>query len=209
MRFTAGYLTLKKLVDEGVIGEVAQIGGSKSYKIGSGRGDLRAPWFFHRSTFGGTIPWIGIQMIDLMRFTSGRELRQVCGFQAHVGFPELGEMDNVTASLFKLDNGGLASLRMDYLRPTKAPTHGDDRLRLAGTKGIAEWQSSSGLTLMTNDTAPTRIDPPRRSPTAFIDYLLSSYEGKAPALPLADIFRVNEVALTAQEAATHGRTLAV
>ena len=209
MRFAPGYLALKKLVDDGLIGEVAQMGGSKSFKTGNGRGDMRAPWFFHRATFGGTIPWLGIQMIDLMRFTSGREVRQVCGFQSHIGFPELGDMDNVTASLFKLDNGGVATLRMDYLRPSKAPTHGDDRLRLAGTKGIAEWQSSYGLTLVTNTTAPARIDPPRRPPAAFIDYLLSSYEGKTPALTPADIYRVNEVALAAHEAAAHGRTLTV
>jgi predicted dehydrogenase len=209
MRFSAGYVALKKIVDEGLIGEVAQMGAQKSYKIGTSRGSLRAPWFFQRSSYGGTIPWIGIHMIDLMRFTSGRDLRQVAGFQSHVGFPELGEMENVTASIFKLDNGGVATLRMDYLRPTKAPTHGDDRLRLAGTKGIAEWQASSGLTLMTNATAPERIDPPRKLLWAFVDYLLSSYTGRAPALPLADIYRANEIALAAHEAATHGRTLAV
>jgi len=208
MRFSAGYLALKKIVDDGLIGEVAQMGAQKSYKIGTSRGDLRAPWFFHRASYGGTIPWIGIHMIDLMRFTSGRELRQVCGFQSHVAFPELGDMENVAATVFRMDNGGVATLRMDYLRPSKAPTHGDDRLRLAGTKGIAEWQAAIGLTLVTNDAAPARIDPSRRPPSAFIDYLSSTYLGKPPALSLADIYRANEIALAAHEAATHGRTLA-
>lgn len=209
MRFGGGYLALKKIVDDGLLGEVAQISAQKSYKMGGGRGGTRAPWFFQRSSYGGTIPWIGIHMIDLMRFTSGRELRQVAGFQSHIGFPELGDMENVTASIFKLDNGGVATMRLDYLRPSKAPSHGDDRLRLAGTKGIAEFQASTGLTLMTNDAAPSRIDPPRRPPSAFIDYLTATYLGKPPALSLADIYRANEIALAAHEAANQGRTLTV
>ncbi|HXU82234.1 MAG TPA: Gfo/Idh/MocA family oxidoreductase, partial [Polyangia bacterium] len=209
MRFSPAYLALKKIVDQGLIGEVAQMGAQKSYKIGTSRGELRAPWFFHRASYGGTIPWIGIHMIDLMRFTSGRELRQVAGFQSHVGFPELGDMENVTASLFKLDNGGVATLRMDYLRPSKAPTHGDDRLRLAGTKGIAEYQESTGVTLVTSEAAPAKLDLPPKGTSAFVDFLLASYEGKAPALPLADIYRANEIALAAFEAAAQGRTLAV
>ena len=38
---------------------------------------------------------------------------------------------------------------MDYLRPATAPTHGDDRLRIAGTLGVVEHQEGRGLTLVT------------------------------------------------------------
>ena len=62
-------------------------------------------------------------------------------------------METATASVLQLDNGGLATLRVDYFRPETAPTHGDDRLRLAGTKGIVEYQASTGVTLMTADDA--------------------------------------------------------
>ena len=73
-------------------------------------------------------------MVDLMRWTSGREFTEAVSFQTRVGFPEIKEMKNVTGSMFRLDNGGVALLQMDYLRPKLAATHGDDRLRVAGPK---------------------------------------------------------------------------
>jgi predicted dehydrogenase len=205
MRFSGPYGALRKVVADGLIGEVAQMAAQKSYQIGTSRGGPRADWFFRRASYGGTIPWIGIQMIDLMRWTSGREFRQVTGFQAHLGFPSLGDMENVTGSLFRLDNGGVATLHMDYLRPAQAPSHGDDRLRIAGTKGIVEYQESSGLTLVTEEKAPAHLTPVPAPQPAFIDYLLATYAGKTPWLSLADIYRVNEIALAAHEAATRGR----
>jgi predicted dehydrogenase len=208
MRFSAAYATLKKVVSEGLIGEVAQMAAQKSYQLGTSRGP-RASWFFRHESYGGTIPWIGIHMIDLMRWTSGREYRQVAGFKARVGFPSIGDMENVTASLFKLDNGGVGTLHMDYLRPNGAAGHGDDRLRLAGTKGIVEYQPASGLTLVTEEKSAARLEPVIAPQPAFIDYLLATYAGQPPTLPLADIYRVNEVALAAHEAAMGGRVLDV
>ena len=146
-------------------------------------------------------------MIDLMRFTSGREFRETAGFQGHIAFPELGEMENVTASIFKLDNGGVANLRMDYLRTPTAPTHGDDRLRLAGTKGIVEYQESVGVTLMTDAEKPHSLSllPPGRS--VFVDYLDHAYNGAPAMLPLDDIYRVTEITIGAQEAADKGAVI--
>jgi hypothetical protein len=87
-------------------------------------------------------------MVDLMLWTSGRDFKEVASFQTRVGFPEIGDAENSAASLFRMDNGGAATLRMDYLRPETAPSHGDDRLRLAGTKGIAEYYNTGGVTLV-------------------------------------------------------------
>ena len=149
MRFSRIYRGMKQIVDSGQIGQVAQMGAQKSYKLGD-----RPEWMRKRSSFGGTIPYIGVHMVDLMRFTSGREIVETIAFQSRVGYPELGDMENTTATLFRLDNGGTAALRMDYLRPETAPTHGDDRPRLAGTEGVLEYQAATGLTLVTRKEKP-------------------------------------------------------
>ena len=160
----------------GRVGEVVQIAGQKSYKLGN-----RAPWFRKTSTYGGSITWVGIHMLDLMRWTSGREFTSVGGFETRKG-RDVGDMETATASVFQLDNGGLATLRVDYFRPETAPTHGDDRLRLVGTNGIVEYQASTGVTLMTADAPPRILDlPPAES--LFIDYLNATYNGKAPRFP--------------------------
>lgn len=199
MRYDPPYLAIKDIVSKGLIGDVAQIASQKSYKAGK-----RDEWYLHRETYGGSIAWIGIHMIDLMRWTSGREFRSAMGVQGHVGFPQLKEMDNVTASIFQLDNGGVASLRMDYLRTENAPTHGDDRLRLAGTKGVVEYQEATGVTLMTTDQKPHVVTtlPPKGS--LFTDWLNEVYNGKPSMISLADIYRVTEITIGAQEAADKG-----
>jgi predicted dehydrogenase len=191
---------MRQIVSSGELGEVAQIGSQKSYKS-----DNWPEWKSKRSTYGATIPWIGIHMIDLMRFTTGREYREVISFASHIGMPHIGEADNVTTSVFKLDNGGLANLRMDYLRPGKAPSHGDDRLRIAGTKGVLEYQPSTGLTLVTTDKEPQVLRDLPKPPVLFPEFLDHVYNGKPTSMPDQDIWRVNEVTLAAQESAETGK----
>ncbi|MGH9718772.1 MAG: Gfo/Idh/MocA family protein [Bryobacteraceae bacterium] len=204
MRFAGPYLAMKQIVESGRIGEVAQIDAQKSYQLGA-----RASWMMRRATFGGSIPYIGIHMVDLMRFISGREFVETMSFQKHIGFPDYGEMENVTGSLFRLDNGGVGLLRMDYLRPAGATSHGDDRLRVAGTKGVVEFQDHTGVTLITATDKPHKIAglPPTRS--LFLDFLDSVYHGKPAGLSLADIYRVSEIVLTARESAEHRKLLRI
>jgi predicted dehydrogenase len=196
MRFEGQYRALKQIVDSGEIGEVAQISAQKSYKLGE-----RAEWMRHRATYGGTIPYIAVHMVDLMRWTSGRELTEASSFQGRVGHPELRDMENTTATVFRLDNGGTGCLHIDYLRPEIAPTWGDDRLRLAGTGGVAEYQAATGVTVVSAKNAPRQIRdlPPEGS--LFIDFLESVYHGKPAGLELKDIYRVNDIVLAARNAA--------
>ncbi|MDQ6698840.1 MAG: Gfo/Idh/MocA family oxidoreductase, partial [Acidobacteriota bacterium] len=195
MRFDPPYLALKQIAGSGELGEVAQIDAQKSYQLGT-----RPEWQKHNRTYGSTILWIGIHMIDLMTWTTGRKFTSAASYQSRVGFPELGDMQNVTATVFRLDNGGTATLRMDYLRPATAGGHGDDRLRLAGTKGIAEYQESTGVTVLTAESGKRILTtlPPQGS--VFIDFLQSVYAGRTPALSWTEIVEANEFTLMAQEA---------
>lgn len=195
MRFDPPYLALKAIVDSGEIGEIAQISAQKSYQLGA-----RPEWQKHRASYGSTVIWIGIHMIDLMRYCSGRELIEVAGYQSHVAFPGYAEMENVTAAVYKLDNGGVAELHMDYLRPTTASGHGDDRLRLAGTKGIAEYSETLGVIAMSEGSKPRSISQLPAQGSVFLDFLQSVYLGKPQSLSLDDIYRVNEITIASDNA---------
>jgi predicted dehydrogenase len=202
MRFTPPYLALKAIVESGAIGEVAQIGGQKSYKVGAD-----SAWKNKASSYGGTIPWVGIHMADLMRWTSGREFTEAAAFQSRIGYPEIADRENTAAVLFRLDNGGAATLRMDYLRPDTAPTHEDDRLRLAGTLGVAEYQAWHGVTLVTKSEKPRKVEdlPPARS--LFVEFLKALYLGGPDPVSAADVFRMNEICLKARDAANSSRVV--
>lgn len=204
MRFSPPYLALRQIVREGQIGEVAQIAAQKSYKLGK-----RPTWMLKRASFGGSIPYIGIHMVDLMRWSTGREMVQAASFQSHIGFPEYGDMENTTGTIFRLDNGGVGMLRMDYLRPETAASHGDDRLRVVGTVGVVEYQASTGVTLISSKEKPRTISSLPPAGSLFLDFLDSVYHAKPPMLDLPDIYRVNEIVLAARESAEKGRVIEV
>jgi predicted dehydrogenase len=204
MRYLPHYQALRQIVASGELGEIAQIGGQKSYKAGAD-----SQWKNKASSYGGTIPWVGIHMLDLMRWTSAREFVETAAFQSRIGMPELGDRENTAAALFRLDNGGVATLRMDYLRPTASPTHEDDRLRLAGTKGVAEWQASTGVTVVTNDAKPRRVELATSKGSLFEDFLRALYLGGPDPIAPADVWRVNEICLVARESAEKGRMLKI
>jgi len=204
MRFDPPYLAMRRVVESGAIGEVLQMDAQKSYQLGT-----RPEWQTHAATYGSTILWIAIHGIDLMLWVSGRRFTEAASLQSHVRFPEVGDMQNVTATLFKMDNGGMATLRMDYLRPGTAGSHGDDRLRVAGTKGIVEYQESTGVTLVSGDVKPVTVKdlPPKGS--VFADYVQWVIQGKKPALAWDEIVRANEAMLAAEAASVTHRFVPV
>jgi predicted dehydrogenase len=195
MRFDPPYLAMRRIVASGEIGEVIEMDAQKSYQLGA-----RPQWQKHTATYGSTILWIAIHGIDLMLWVSGRSFTEAASIQSRVGFPEYGDMQNVTASIFRMDNGGAASLHMDYMRPESAGGHGDDRLRVAGSLGVVEYQESTGVTLLKKGAPPVTIRdlPPKGS--VFLDFL-----SDAPTLTWPQIVAANEAMLAAEAAArTHG-----
>ena len=191
MRFDAPYLAMRKIVAAGEIGEVIEMDSQKSYQLGT-----RPEWQKRAATYGSTILWIAIHGIDLMLFVSGRRFTEAASVQARVGFPEIGDMQNVTASIFRMDNGGAASLHMDYLRPESAGGHGDDRLRVAGSLGVVEYQESTGVTLLKQGAAPRTIRDLPAKGSVFLDFLNGSR-----GLTWAEIVAANEATLAAHLAA--------
>jgi predicted dehydrogenase len=202
-RYRPHFLAMRAVVESGAIGEVAQIQGQKSYKPGP-----ESLWKNRESSYSGTIPWVGIHMIDNMLFASRRRFVECAAFQSRIGWPELGVRENTASIVFRLDNGGTATLNCDYLRPGKAPSHDDDRLRIAGTKGVVEYQAQSNVTLMTLDQAPHAVAlPPARS--LFADYLNWVYNNGPATLPHEEIWAASEAAYAAREAAKTGRMVKV
>ena len=203
MRFAPHFLGMKQIVESGEIGEAVNLSGQKSYQLGD-----RPDWMKERETYGGSIPYIVCHTVDLLRFISGRDMVATAAFHANVGFPQTGEMENTAAISYQLDNGGTADLRLDYLRPAAAGSHGDDRIRVAGTKGIIEYRAGK-VTLMTHEKPLHEVSDLPASRALFADFLDSVYNGSAAALSIDDIFRVSEIVVRSREAADSGRVLQI
>jgi predicted dehydrogenase len=205
MRFDGPYRALRQAVQSGQTGDIVNVTAQKSYKWKN-----QAAWKQKRITYGDTISWIGIHMIDLMRFTTGREFTEVFSWQAQVSPPaDLGEMENTTGSVFRMDNGAVATLHMDYCRPETAETHGDDRLRIAGVKGVAEYLAATGVTLITNDRKMEKLASVPEDGSVFVDFVEHVFNGKPAALGWTDVYRSTLATIAARESAASGRSVKV
>ena len=197
MRFEPPYLAMRKLIAEGAIGEPLLLAAQKSYRRGT-----RPAWQQHHETFGGTIPFIGIHAVDMLQYLTGCVFTKVSALQHNWGLPGAGTIEETCALLYELGGGGLAQARLDYLRPAKAPTHGDDRFRVAGSTGVIEAIDGK-VTLLTNDAEPREIKglPKVNLFGTFLDELAG---GEQHLLSNAECFAITEVMLKTRDAAERG-----
>jgi predicted dehydrogenase len=202
MRHEPKYLAMRKLIQQGAVGAVCQISSQKSYRF-----EDRPEWQKSRKRLGGTIPFIGIHALDLMRWTTGLDFTHVAAFHGNGGTPEFGETEDHASLLLGCSNGASATARLDYLRPHTAPTHGDDRLRIAGGDGILEAVGAEPeLLLVTNKKEPHRIKPEPTS-NLFVDFVESIKQDRSSRIPAEDCFYITEVVLKARQAADEKRLI--
>jgi len=199
MRYEPAYRTMRRVIAEGAVGEVCLATMQKSYRLGD-----RPQWQRDKATFAGIIPFIGIHALDLIRWTTGREFVEGYAYCANTAHPDMRDMEDNATVAIQLDNGGSASARLDYCRPAAAPTHGDDRLRVAGNLGVIEsMQQGEKVVLITQDEGPRELELGEKV-DQFADFVASIEGGSACDVPAEDCFRMTEVCLKLREAAGSG-----
>lgn len=204
LRYLSPFLAVRQVVASGEIGDVLLLGGQKSYKRGA-----NSAWKNKRASYGSTMLWIGPHLIDLFYFAGRIKMTEAYCFQANVKDATIGDRENVVGAVFKLANGGVAELRMDYLRPDTAPTHEDDRLRVAGTKGIVEYTAATGVTVLSDSGKPRRIETLPPNEHLFVDYLQSIYNNKPPTQTLEEVMHVSDAIQAAEDSSKTGRPVKI
>ncbi len=200
MRCEPCYQTVAEAVGSGRIGKPVLATAFKSYRLGQ-----RPPWQRQRATFGGTIPFVNIHTIDLLRWTTRCEFVECQAFHGNAGKPEAGEMEDHAVAVFRMDNGGVAVSQQDYLRPAAAETHGEVFLRIAGSEGVIEVLDNERRVSLVTAAEPAR-DLPLRPAVDYLGDFLGSLGGQREHLiSQEDCFRVTEISLKALEAAQSGR----
>ena len=164
-RFEPCFYTARKLLDAGAVGEIRMLTAQKSYKLGT-----RPAFYKERSLYGGTIPWVAIHMIDQILWLSGLSVEDTRAWQSRLANGGNGSMEMTTMLQMRLSGEVLASVHADFLRPQNAPTHGDDRIRVAGTKGILEVRGSQVYLIddTNNGTEPMPLEQTEQIFDAFI-----------------------------------------
>ncbi|MEO6434508.1 MAG: Gfo/Idh/MocA family oxidoreductase [Tepidisphaeraceae bacterium] len=141
----------RQAVRDGRIGPPVLATAQKSYRFAA-----RPDWYADRAQYGGTMLWVASHAIDAIRFVTERNVVAITGRNGNVSRPQFGTMEEYVTATMELEGGGTGIVHADYYRPDKATTHGDDRLRVAGPKGIVEVLAGRCL-LLGDDGAETEI----------------------------------------------------
>ena len=202
MRYMPTFFTAHQLVRDGAIGQPVLITAQKSYRWG----DSRPNWYSRRGYYGSSMTWIGIHAFDYAKWISGRGYTTVFAHHGNLVHRERPGCQDVSTVLATLDNGGSAVFNLDYLRPATAPTHGDDRLRIAGSRGVLEVRNQAGTLQVINEAgcvdACPLLDPGR---SLFGDFI-AALDGTGELLVSADdALSITEFAIHAARAADLGR----
>jgi len=132
-RCRAEFRTAQDAIAQKLIGDVILVSAQKSYRFGT-----RPSWYADRASYGGTLLWIASHAVDAAQWITGLNIKKVIGRQGNLSRPHYGTMEDHLALLIELENGATGVIHADFLRPAAAATHGDDRIRIAGSKGVLE-----------------------------------------------------------------------
>ena len=196
MRSLPAFIAARSVCQSGRIGQIVLVNSRKSYKWGQ-----RPAWFARRDTYGGTIGWIGIHALDMTRFVTGTWFVSVAAMQSNFAHRDFQDCEDNCALILSLANGGHATASIDILRPETAPTHGDDWIRIVGTKGVIEANGTANTChLLLNEGTPQNLalGEPEKIYRQFIQHLL---DGKSVGGIAEDSFMLTYVSLCARDAA--------
>jgi predicted dehydrogenase len=205
MRGDPELAAVRQAVRAGDIGDPLLSFSQKTYKFGKTRPDF----YRTRTTFPGLAPWVGIHAFDWLHWILGDVFTEVQGREATNAYPDFPACASHAAFLLTMRGGGISTVTLDYLRPAAAPTHGDERLRIAGSRGVIETALvEKKVTLITSN------NPPRSLPTTpqadIFTQFARSLRGEAPPpLTLHEACRITEIAIKAQHAADTGRVVSL
>jgi predicted dehydrogenase len=201
-RYVPSFHAAWRAVRDGMVGEPLLITALKSYKLGT-----RHPMYTHRATYGGTIPWVAIHGIDWIHLFTGGAITEVTSSHTAAGNGGHGEMESSGVCMFRLANSGSATLAFDYFRPGPASTHGEDRVRIAGEKGVLEIAGGEA-SLFPRDAPPRRLE--KEEPLSLFQEFVRHLEDGTPLrITAEDAFAISGLALRCREAADTHAALAV
>ena len=200
LRYQADFQYALHLVRIGAVGKVKLVRAQKSYRLGN-----RPAFYRHRESYGGTIPWVGSHAIDWILAFSGSPFHEVYATQTADDNFNHGELEVACQCLFTMKNGVQAMASIDYLRPPAAPSHGDDRVRIAGTDGILEV--IDGKVLLIDKEGKRELPVPPAERELFSDFA-NSLTGKQDCLvPESETFELARACLLARESADTGKII--
>jgi predicted dehydrogenase len=209
LRDDGAYITARKLIREGQIGEVHTVIVTAQHPLFFGK---RAGWYFEPGKHGGTLNDIGVHAIDMIPWLTGRKLDAVVAARAwNARVPQHPHFQDAAQFMLKLDNGGGVLGDMSYLTPDgiayAAPQYW--RLTCHGSEGVLETKLHSKTVQIAtrNDKEMHSVPAEADAEDGCLEAFLADISGKKVdgALTTGDVLRATRQSLLTQQAADSER----
>jgi predicted dehydrogenase len=175
--FAPNYAAMRKFVGAGGVGDVVQVFVQKSYKYGKTRPQDEA-------IDGGMFLQVGIHAVRIIEHVAGVRMKNLTGWETRFGSPEAGDNKMAAAAQAELENGGIATIILNYLNPENATlAHANETLRVFGTKGFVESVGGAPPRLVTAAKVTDPIDMGDAGAGDYFDFI-AAHLARGTPLPL-------------------------
>jgi predicted dehydrogenase len=205
MRSDPQFVAAREVYQAGYIGQAVLINARKSYKWGT-----RPQWFGEKDKYGGTIGWIGIHAFDFINYITDLNFSRVAAMKGNFAHSLRPDCEDNCVIIAELSNGAHATISADLCRPENAPTHGDDWIRIACTKGVLEASGSKKeCSVISNDKGVFQQPLPNEKDKIFRRFLLNIIAGKSND-EIKDLsFMLTKICLIARDAAEKNKVFEI
>ncbi len=192
--FYEPYWSVRKIVRSGKIGEVVQVYAQKSYPSNFDKRPC------DEETDGGLIRWVGIHAVRFVEHITGIFVKDVRAMETHLG-SDTGIFTAASLAM-SLENGGVASIAMNYLNPKGFPGWGNESVRVFGTRGMVELTDGGMRTHWYTDRDEGEVPTKDSDCRDYFDLLMRHFRyGEALPLTREEEFHPLRIVIRAKNAA--------
>jgi predicted dehydrogenase len=199
LRAEPAFYAAWQVIRSGRLGTLQLISGQKSYRLGQ-----RPNFFRDREKMGGIIPWVGSHVVDLAYWYTQQPFKRCFASQSTVGNRGYGDLEMSASMHYTMASGIQVTFTLDYLRPPAAASHGDDRIRVAGSDGIVEVVDGRAVLMTESETVTLELP---QVTDLFSDCLNSMHGESVFGMGAEDGFIVTDACLMARQSADEGRLI--
>lgn len=193
VRFNTPIQQAKKVIEEGVLGEILAIKGTN-------RGTNPGGWFIEKEkSGGGAVLDHTVHVVDIMRWFTGAEVKEV---YAEIGNVYIDHpIDDCGILTMEFTNGMFATLDCSWSRNSTYPTWGDVTMEIIGTNGTLKVDAfSQKIDFYSNQEGVKWIGWGNDMDAGLIeDFVASIKDGRNPLATGQSGLKAVEVALAAYQ----------
>ncbi|MFD0716237.1 Gfo/Idh/MocA family protein [Paenibacillus sp. GCM10027626] len=206
-RFRPSIYTVKKHIDQGKLGDIVGISTRKPHRLNP---SARPDWFFVKEQCGGILIDLLVHDFDLLRWLTGKEIKQMDGVVGKNILPQYPTFYNTVNLQVVMEDGIVMQLYADWHTPERSWTWGDGRIFVTGTKGFAELRLEGDplmgkeplLLEVTNEDEWAKV-PLSAPPCTISEDFVRRIAGESSILTHESIIKASEAAIAADRRAVY------